>query len=337
MRRAFARLAARKNKGGFDLLISYPIVGIDVSSTTLDGALLGADGKFEVMSSGNTKAEARKLAKALAKRKVALVVLEATGGYEIPLMAALAAENIVFARVNPRRVRDFLKGLGRLAKTDPIDARGLAIFGERAGPRPTTLPTAQEARLKALALRRRQLVDARVAEKNHRGQVVEKDILAGIERSIENHDAEIERIEDAIAELIAACAPMRERQELLESIPCIAATTSAVILAELPELGELSSNALKSLVGVAPFNADSGGVKGQRHIQGGRAPLRQALYMAAQTGYRCNPVLKPFYQRLRAAGKTHKQTIIACIGKLVSMMNAIVKTGKPFDAKRAPA
>ena len=317
--------------------ISYPIVGIDVSSTTLDGALLGADGKFEAMSTGNTKAEARKLAKALAKRKVTLVVLEATGGYEIPLMAALAAEDIVFARVNPRRVRDFLKGLGRLAKTDPIDARGLAIFGERADPRPTTLPTAQEARLKALALRRRQLVDARVAEKNHRGKVVEKDILASIERSIENHDDEIDRIETAIAELIAECEPMRERRDLLESIPGIAAATSAVVIAELPELGGRSNNVLRALVGVAPFNADSGAVKGQRHIQGGRAPLRQALYMAAQTAYRCNPIIKPFYRRLVDAGKSHKQAIIACVGKLVSIMNAIIKTGEPFDAKRAPA
>ena len=251
--------------------ISYPIAGIDVSSTTLDGALLGASGKFEAMSFGNTKAEARKFAKALAKRKVALVVLEATGGYETTLMAALAAEGIAFARVNPRRVRDFLKGLGRLAKTDPIDARGLAIFGERAGPRPTLLPTAEEARLKALAVRRRQLVDARVVQKNQRTMAAEADIKAGIERSIAHLDDEIELVEDAIAAVIAGCEAMRERQELLESIPCIAAATSAVVLAELPELGDRSSNVLRALVGVAPFNADSGSVKGQRHIQGGRS------------------------------------------------------------------
>ncbi len=151
-------------------------------------------------------------------------------------MAALAAEGVAFARVNPRQVRDFAKGIGRLAKTDPIDARVLAMFGERARPRLTTLPTAQEAHLKALSLRRRQLIDARVAEKNHRTQVTSKDIMASITRMIDALDDEIEGIEDEIAVLIASCEKMRGRQELLESIPCVAATTSAVVLAELPNL-----------------------------------------------------------------------------------------------------
>ena len=263
--------------------------------------------------------------------------MESTGGYEAVIMAALTAECVPFARVNPRQVRDFAKGIGRLAKTDPIDARVLAVFGERARPRLTVLPTADEQRLQALVLRRRQLVDARVAEKNHRTQVVETDILASIARSIENLDAEIECIDDALAEQIASCDAMRERQELLESIPCVAAVTSTSVIAQLPELGARSTSVLKALVGVAPFNADSGSHRGERHIKGGRAPLRQALFMAAQTGYRCNPVLKPFYERLRAKGKSHKQSIIACIGKLVSIMNAIIKTRKPFNAAFATA
>jgi transposase len=316
--------------------VTYPIVGIDISSTTLDGAVLDAGGNFAAMSCDNTKAAARKLAKAFVKRKVGLVVVEATGGYEVVVMAALAAEGIAFARVNPRQVRDFARGIGRLAKTDPIDARVLALFGERARPRLSIMPTAEEARLKALTLRRRQLIDARVAEKNHRRLTVEHDIKASIERSIAMHDQEIERIEDAIAVLIAQSSQMRERQDLLESIPCVAAATSAMVLSELPELGQRSSNVLKALVGVAPFNSDSGGHKGERHIQGGRAPLRQALFMAAQTGYRCNPILKPFYERLRAAGKAHKAAIIACIGKLVSIMNAIIKTKMPFNSKMLP-
>lgn len=317
--------------------VTYPIVGIDISSTALDSSVLEESGKFEAMSCPNTKAAARKLAKAFSKSKVALVVIESTGGYESVIMAALAAEGVPFARVNPRQVRDFAKGIGKLAKTDPIDARVLALFGERARPRITTLPTAEEARLKALSLRRRQLVDARVAEKNHTTQITAKDIKASIVRVIQALDEEIELIEDAIAELIAGCEKMRERQELLESIPCVAAATSAIVIAELPELGDRSTSVLKALVGVAPFNADSGGLRGERRIQGGRAPLRQALYMSAQTGYRCNPILKAFYDRLRAKGKTHKQSIVACIGKLVSMMNAIIKTGKPFNAKFAPA
>ena len=317
--------------------VTYPIVGIDISSTTLDGALLDAGGKFEATLCANTKAAAKKLAKAFAKKKVALVVIESTGGYETVIMAALSAAGIPFARVNPRQVRDFAKGIGRLAKTDPIDARVLALFGERARPRLTTLPSEEEARLKALSLRRRQLIDARVAEKNHRIQIVDKDIKASIGRMIEALDDEVESIEIAIAELIARCEKMRERQELLETIPCVAAATSATVIAELPELGDRSTSVLKALVGVAPFNADSGGVRGERHIQGGRAPLRQALYMSAQTGYRCNPILKEFYDRLRAKGKSHKQTIVACIGKLVSIMNAIIKTRKPFNAKLAAA
>ncbi len=313
--------------------VSYPIAGIDVSSTALDCSILEECGSFEARSCENGKVAARKLAKAFAKKKVALVVIESTGGPERVIMAALAAEGVPFARVNPRQVRNFANGIGRLAKTDPIDARVLALFGERARPRITTLPTAEEARLKALSARRRQLVDARVAEKNHLVSITEKDIKASVQRVIETFDDEIEMIEDAIAELIAACEKMRERQELLESIPCVAAATSATVIAELPELGDRSTSVLKALVGVAPYNADSGSVRGERHIQGGRAPLRQALYMSAQTGYRCNPVLKAFYERLRAKGKSHKQSIVACIGKLVSIMNAIIKTGKPFNTK----
>ena len=319
------------------MTVTYPIVGIDISSTTLDCAILNASGKFEGVSLDNTKAAARKLSRAFAKQGVALVVIESTGGYENIIMAALAAEDVAFARVNPRQVRSFAKGLGKFAKTDIIDARVLAVFGERARPRVTTLPTAEEARLKALSLRRRQLVDLRVAEKNHRGKVIEKDIKANIERTIDALGEAIEEIEDLIGELIAASEVMRERQELLQSIPCIAAITSATIIAELPELGHRSTSVLKALVGVAPFNADSGAHKGERHIQGGRAALRQDLYMAAQTGYRCNPILKTFYQRLRENGKAHKQAIVACIGKLVSIMNAVVKTATAFKTKNATA
>ena len=319
------------------MTLSYPIIGIDISSTTLDVAILHADNSWKSLSVANDKAGAKKLARHLEKLAAKIVVVEATGGYELPIMTALAAEDVPVARVNPRQVRYFAKGIGRLAKTDPIDARILALFCERARPRVSTLPSAAEARLKALALRRRQLVDARVAAKNQRGKIVEKDVMASAERTVAHFDDEIEIVEAAIKTHIAACPAMRERQELLESIPGVAAATSATVIAELTELGARSTSVLKALVGVAPFNADSGGVTGQRHIQGGRAPLRQALYMSAQTAYRCNPVIKVFYQRLRTKGKSHKQTIIACIGKLISMMNAIVKTGKPFDAKIATA
>ncbi len=177
-------------------------------------------------------------------------------------MAALAAEGVAFARVNPRQVRDFAKGIGRLAKTDPIDARVLAMFGERARPRLTTLPTAQEAHLKALSLRRRQLIDARVAEKNHRTQVTSKDIMASITRMIDALDDEIEGIEDEIAVLIASCEKMRGRQELLERHSVVAATTRAVVLAELPKPGDRWTSVLKALVEIAPYGAIPAASKG---------------------------------------------------------------------------
>lgn len=312
--------------------VAYPVAGIDISSTTLDAAVLDDTGQFVAASQANTKAGAKKLAKALADKNVSLVVIESTGGYETVIMTALAAAGVAYARVNPRQVRDFARGIGKLAKTDPIDARVLAVFAERARPRVSTLPTAEEARLKALSLRRRQLVDARVAEKNHRTQIKDASIKASIERMIQALDEEIEIVEAAIGQVIERSEKMCDHKELLESIPCVATTTSAVVIAELPELGQRSSSVLRALVGVAPYNADSGGIRGVRKIQGGRAPLRQALYMSAHTGSWCNPILKAFYERLRAKGKSHKQSVIACIGKLVSIMNAIIKSGKPFRA-----
>jgi transposase len=319
------------------MTLAYPIVGIDISSTALDAAALDASGKFQALSCANCKTEARKLARRLDKMGVKLVVLEATGGYELTVMTALIAQGIPVARVNPRQVRYFAKGIGRLAKTDPIDARVLATFGERARPRVTTLPTTEEAQLKALALRRRQLVDLRVMEKNHRTMAADKGCVRSIETMIKALDKQITVFDDEIDALVQSSEIMRARRDLLDSVPGLGPVTIATVIADLPELGDASTSVLKALVGVAPFNADSGGVTGQRRIQGGRAPLRQALFMAAQTAYRHNPVIRVFYERLRGTGKSHKATIIACIGKLVSIMNAIIKTETPFNRIRATA
>jgi transposase len=271
------------------MTIAYPIAGIDISSTALDVAVLDGDQTFKMFTCANCKTEARKLSRRLAKMGVKLVVLEATGGYELPTMTAMMADDVPVARVNPRQVRHFAKGIGRLAKTDPIDARVLAQFGERARPRVSTLPSAEEARLKALALRRRQLVDLRVAEKNHRTMVVDKDVARSIETMITALDKQIATFDKAMAELVEDSEVMRVRRDLLDSVPGLGPVTIATVIADLPELGDCSTRALKALVGVAPFNADSGGIRGQRRIQGGRAPLRQALFMAAQTAYRCIP------------------------------------------------
>jgi transposase len=327
--------AARKDKSGFAMTLAYPIVGIDISSTALDAAALDANGKFQALSCANCKIEARKLARQLDKMGVKLVVLEATGGYELTVMTALIAQGIPVARVNPRQVRYFAKGIGRLAKTDPIDARVLATFGERARPRVTTLPSAEEAQLKALALCRRQLVDLRVMEKNHRTLVTDKVAARSIETVITALDKQITAFDADIATLVEMSEIMRTRRDLLDSVPGLGPVTIATVIADLPELGDASTSVLKALVGVAPFNADSGGITGQRRIQGGRAPLRQALFMAARTAYRHNPVIRVFYERLRGNGKSHKATIIACIGKLVSIMNAIIKTETPFNKIRA--
>ena len=319
------------------MTIAYPIAGIDISSTTLDVAMLDAKGRFEALSFANDKASAKKLAKLFTKKEVKLVVLEATGGYEITVMAALAAEAVPAARINPRQVRFFAKGLGKLAKTDAIDARVLALFGERARPRPTELPTAEQSRLAALVLRRRQLVDMRTAEKNRIAKAPATELHSSLRRMIDGLAEEINTIEALIRELIANSEIMRVRRELLDSVPSLGPATIAVILGRVPELGERSTRVLRALIGVAPYNSDSGGTVGQRHIQGGRADVRQALYMAAQTGYRHNPTLKEFYDRLTLRGKCHKQAIVACIGKLISIMNAVIKSGKPYDESRRAA
>ena len=311
--------------------ITYPIAGIDIGKDTLDIAILDEAGRFEAFSFANEKASREKLCRRLAAKGVALVVLEATGGYEVPVMAALGGQRLAFARVNPGRVREFAKGLGVLAKTDRLDARCLALFGERMRPTLSAVASENESRLSGLTLRRRQLVDARQKERNRRHRAGEPDVKASIERTIVYLGEEIETIEAAIEALIAATPEFIERRELVDSVPGIAAATANTIVASLPELGRLATAKLKKLVGVAPLNDDSAKRQGERHIAGGRAIVRQALYMAAQTGYRHNPALKALYQRLRAKGKVHKVAIIACIGKMLSILNAIVRTRTPFD------
>jgi transposase len=317
------------------MTIAYPIAGIDIGKDTLDIAILNEGGRCEAFSFANEKASREKLARRLNMKGVTLVVLEATGGYEVPVMAVLAAAGLPFSRVNPGRVRDFAKGLGVLAKTDRLDARCLALFGERMRPAPTAMPSENESRLNALTLRRRQLVDARQKERNRRHRAGEPAAKASIERTIAFLGEEIALIDAAIEELIAATPDFAERRDLVDSVPGIAAATANTVVASLPELGRIPTRKLKKLVGVAPLNHDSAMRQGARRIAGGRAVVRQALYMAAQTGYRHNPALAALYQRLRAKGRSHKSAIIACIGKMLSILNAIIRTRTPFDPRFA--
>ena len=315
--------------------ITYPIVGIDIGKTMLDGSFLDADGRSAAFSLASEKAALRKLAKKLKSKGVGLVVIEATGGYEVPLMAALAAEGVPFSRVNPSQVRHFAKGMNQFAKTDKIDAKVLALFGERMRPKPTTMPSEKELQFKELMLRRRQLVEARKAEKIRLHQAASLGIADSIARMIAAFTEEIKTIDAAIEALLAEMPEVAERRDLADSVPGIAATIANTIVANLPELGHLSTAKLKKLAGVAPLNNDSSDRQGERHIRGGRAVVRDALFMAAQTGYRYNPALKALYDRLRAKGRAHKVAIIACIGKLLSILNALFKTAKPFDLNYA--
>ena len=250
-------------------------------------------------------------------------------------MAALAAEGVPFARVNPSQVRHFAKGMNQLAKTDKIDAKVLALFGERMRPKPTTMPSEKELEFKALMLRRRQLVEARKAEKIRHHQAAGPEIAGSITRVIAFFTGEIKVVDEAIEALLAEMPEVAERRDIADSVPGIAVTIANTIVANLPELGHLSTAKLKKLAGVAPLNNDSSDRHGERHIRGGRAVVRDALFMAAQTGYRYNPALKALYDRLRAKGRAHKVAIIACIGKLLSILNALFKTAKPFDVNYA--
>lgn len=313
------------------MTLARTIAGIDVGQEAVDIAVCKEDAKMAMLSSGTTSKELDALAKKLKSRGVELVVLEATGGLELPVMAALHRAGLAFARINPRQVRDFAKAMNILAKTDRLDAKVLALYGLRIQPPATAMPNEKEQKLQALAVRKRQLVDMRQRERNRIHRTKDPEAIASIERVLDVVCADIEKIDDAIDALIATMPEIEAKRELADGISGIAANTATAIVTGLPELGRLSTRKLKKLVGVAPLNDDSAKRQGDRHIAGGRAPLRQALYMAAQTGYRHNPVLKNLYDRLRARGKCHKAAIIACIGKLIAILNAIFKSGKPFD------
>lgn len=317
------------------MTIAQAIAGIDVAKETLDIAILSPDGKYEMFSTATDAAGLKTLVRKLAKRGVGRVVLEATGGLELCVMAALDRAGLVFSRVNPRTVRDFAKAMNVLAKTDRIDARVLALFGERIRPLPTAMPDENDLELSALALRRRQLVEDRQREKNRAARARGAVCQASIARMIDLLNDEIAVVDTQLRAKIEQSGDMARRRDLADSVPGIAVNIATTLVVNLPELGRLSTRALKKLVGVAPLNDDSAKRQGQRHISGGRAHVRQALYMAAQTGYRHNQALKIFYDRLRAKGLGHKCAIIACVGKLISILNAIFKSGKAYDPKFA--
>ncbi len=306
-------------------------VGIDAASERLDVHLRPSG---EVLTTARDEAGLDALTARLLAAAPALIVLEATGGLETVVAAALAAAGLPVAVVNPRQIRDFARATGRLAKTDRLDAAVIALFAERVRPQARPLPAAATQRLAELVTRRRQLVEMITAEDNRRRRTRDP----GLKRQIERHLAWLRQAlaeSDAeLGEVVRASPAWRVKEELLTSVPGIGSTTARTLLALLPEPGTLGRRQVAALAGLAPFAHDSGTRRGRRAIAGGRGPLRAALYMAALVASRRNLVIAAAYQRWRAAGKPPKLALTAAMRKLLVMLNAMLRDGQPW---RQPA
>jgi transposase len=296
-------------------------VGIDVSKARLDVAVCPSAEKLSVC---NDEAGVQSLVQRLSELKPALIVLEATGGLERSVSAALGSAQFPVVVVNPRQVRDFARSIGQLAKTDRLDALVLARFAQAVRPPLRPLPDKVSLELRALIARRRQLIEMMVAEKN-RVSTASKAVRKRIEAHLRWLEAELERADNDLDQAIRQSPIWREHEDLLKSVPGIGPVVSRTLLAELPELGTLTRKKIAALVGVAPLSHDSGTFKGRRGIWGGRATVRAVLYMAALVASRRNSVLRDFYKRLRHKGKVPKVALVACMRKLLTILNAIIK------------
>jgi transposase len=308
--------------------MSHTYIGIDVSKATLDVAILPSTETFSVENNQAAFPALIERLKALAPK---CIVLEASGGYEMAVVASLAAASLPVVVVNPRNVRDFAKATGRLAKTDRLDSFVLAYFAEAVKPEFRPIKSSEQRELDELLGRRRQLIEMHVAEQNRLGQAttpaVRKEIkahLAWLEKRVSSTDTQLK-------DQLKKSPVWRERDDILKSVPGIGPVTSTTLLAALPELGSLCRKKIASLVGVAPMNDDSGTRRGKRRIRHGRAHLRSILYMAALTATRCNPVIKAFYKRLIAAGKPHKVAMTACMRKLLVIVNTMVRNNSSWN------
>ena len=308
-------------------------IGIDVSKNKLDVAV-GSQG--EVLTLDNTPEGHAGVVERL-RGLDCRVVVEATGGYERSLVGALHAAGLVVIVANPRQVRDFAKALGILAKTDRIDARVLARYGEALKPEARPLPSAEVQALEALVSRRKQLVAMLTEEKNRLKQSASAKVLRSIRSMIGALTAELEDIDGQISEMVRSSPVWKDAAARLESVPGVGPQTAYVLLAHLPELGTLDRQKIGALAGLAPMNRDSGKMRGGRHIAGGRAVVRTALYMAALVGVRYNPVLKRFYERLVNAGRAKKSALTAVAHKLLTILNAILRDGSTWRTQHAGA
>jgi transposase len=298
------------------------VIGIDVAKAQLDIAERPAGPRVQVP---NDSASISGLVEQWQQRgDIALIVLEASGGYEVPVVAAVSAAGLPVVVVNPRQVRAFARALGRLAKTDTLDADVLAEFGERVQPAPRPLPDEATREARAWLARRRQLLEMLVAE-DQRLRIARRTLRPQIQQHVEWLRGQLREVDTELRSLIRNSPVWREHDDLLRSVPGVGPVLSATLLADVPELGQLTGKQLSALIGVAPFNWDSGQLRGQRHIWGGRAPVRTTLFMATRSAVRHNAVIRRFFERLLAAGKPRKVALTACMRKLLTILNAMVR------------
>jgi transposase len=313
-------------------MCEHRMVGIDVAKATLDVAVRPSG---EQHSAPNDSDGIAALVDWLGTREPTVIVVEATGGYEAALVAALGVAGLPVAVVNPRQVRAFATAAGYLAKTDRLDAQVLAHFAEALRPTPRPLPDAQAQELAALLERRRQVVAMRTAEHNRLGATRVERVRARIQAHLAWLDADLQEVDDELRRSLRASPLWRERDDLLQGVPGVGPVVALTLVADLPELGRLSHAQIAALVGVAPLNRDSGTLRGRRTVWGGRAAVRAALYMGTLRATRCNPVIQGFYVRLLAAGKAKKVALVACMHKLLTILNAMVRHGATWRAQVA--
>lgn len=308
------------------------LVGIDVAKAELVVATRPTGERWTV---AHDERGVRTLVERLRRDGATLIVLEATGGYELLCVAGLVAASLPIVVVNPRQVRDFARATGQLAKTDRIDADVLALFAERVRPEVRVLPDAEAQELEALLARRRQLLEMLQAERNRLGQVFGRG-KASVKKSLKAHIAYLERelrmTDTDLGDLVRRSPAWCERDDLLQSVPGVGPVLSLTLLADLPELGRLSRREIAKLVGVAPLSRDSGTLRGRRFVQGGRASVRAVLYMAALVATKRNAVIRAFYARLLAAGKPKKLALVACMRKLLTILNMMVRSGERWSS-----
>ena len=303
-------------------------IGIDVAKDRLDVDTRPGGEVFAVARDSNGLAM---LVERLQRLAPALVALEATGGYETVVASALGAAQLPLAVVNPRQIRDFARATGKLAKTDRIDAAAIAHFAEAVRPPARPLANAEARALGELVARRRQVIEMIIAERHRRRMASQRRVIRAIERHLALLQAELSELEGDIDDAIRKSPAWQADADLLASVPGVGKVTLRTLIAELPELGHLNRRKIAALVGVAPINRDSGTLRGRRTIAGGRPAVRTALYMAALVASRANPVIAAYYAKLRAAGKTGKQALVAGMRRLVVILNAILRDRKPWQ------